>query len=307
MRQRKLTALMLSAAMSISAFAAFTVTASAEAEAVNVFTANNAETYEAIMNDITAYDSTAAPIKEIQSYSWGIQAKFDNNGYNSNTGVKIDITDAIKGKKGTFAISADFTCFYWGNNLEDGDEVDSWNQVKLFLETADGTQTAIAQGPDTKNGNDAALNGEIEYDATVETTYYLCFKQPSGQHQYKNISITYTAPETVTPAETEVEITGGYFWANDSYPAPEGYVVENGALKKEGTDEQVHVKQGYIENATFNKINVTVTWHPGEADEKSEMKTLDVGGTITGPAVFYVLLGMDGYQSHTVTATAVAE
>ena len=172
-----------------------------------IFAPNSAEAYAALA--ATPYDSAEAPFDgDLTFKDWGIEAKYNNSGYNGNTGVKIDITDVIKDKKGTFAVSADFTAYYWGDDLADGDEIASWNQVKLFLETADGTQTEIAQGPDTKNGNDAALSGEIEYDATAETTYYLCFKQPSSTHEYKNITIKYTAAGALSATVPVLTDTG---------------------------------------------------------------------------------------------------
>jgi hypothetical protein len=198
MRTKKVVSAMTAAAMAISAFAAITVTASAaeSEELLNI----GYQQYVNYQDKVTAYNDDSATI----GYEdWGITGAYTSS-WSSTNGIKIDVTDIVAGKSGTFEVSTDFTCWAWG----DDDPIQDYRKVKVFFE-ADGESTTIALGPTNLSdvaSNTATVSGSTEYTAP-DSTVYLCITQPSGSHQYKNITLTYTPYDEEEPETDETDET----------------------------------------------------------------------------------------------------
>ncbi len=139
----------------------------------------------------TIYDdsNTAGEITVWDNY--GIQASMGND-WNSNNGVKTNITEYVKGYSGSeFTLSAAITTWAWN-----GDN-DTINKAKAFFkvvsENGDERIVSICEGPDSADDiadNEAVIAGRAALEFEDTDTVYLCFTQGGGQHQYKAISFS---------------------------------------------------------------------------------------------------------------------
>lgn len=100
--------------------------------------------------------------------------------WDTNNGIKIDITDAVTGSGASkLGASADVLSWWWGETA-----------AKLFIEVVSGTDTKIITLDETagsENGTALTLSGEGSVSYADGDKIYLCVTHPSGTQQYDNI------------------------------------------------------------------------------------------------------------------------
>lgn len=209
----------------------------------------------------------------IENYGSSMGVTYGND-WNSNNGVKLDVTDYLAqcGKGGKFGISFDITNYAWGT--------ENVNKATAFFETESGEKTVLASGPDSLDAvseNKATISGSAEYAVTGEKTY-LCITHPSGYHSYGNIKLTCTLDSaekpTPTPAPTDKPNTEPEKPAEFKITAP--VLDENGAggcitvANTTEEDKSFNIyTASYNENGSLKALHITpAAAAAGEADKR---------------------------------------
>ncbi|MGN0181325.1 MAG: hypothetical protein ACI4DP_02770, partial [Candidatus Ornithomonoglobus sp.] len=160
---------------------------------------NNTDTW----NQVQIYDETVGTTGITNYYSF-IEASLGND-WNSNNGIKIDVTDMLSGCRsgGSFEVSFDLKCWAWGS--------ESWlNKAIVFFETESGVKTTLFTGPSAYSdvvSNTATVSGSGTYEFNTDEKIYLCVTHGAGTQQYSNFVFKGEKAEAAPTPTATAEVT----------------------------------------------------------------------------------------------------